>query len=263
MFRLSFLAVIRSFYFIIIIIIIIILLWNHLCSHWAFQTWINNYHFANIITLVINLCIHACLLEYFLAVPLILFLIQFLDHWCLVLLQSYSFLQNLLVAWINLRITLSKSLVLSALIAIKMVGMRVLWKTFFYSYIQYLETHFLINVAGECGPTERKVSPDKLYRAALLKNRFADTILKAREKTLTKVKDTYLSYMAPTLLIIIVLILVWNWYVILLNLIWLRSGWEGWSWEIAPAEGKARDRATERWFGCSTHVSQPMSAVKC
>ncbi|KAG4951282.1 hypothetical protein JHK82_044194 [Glycine max] len=39
---------------------------------------------------------------------------------------------------------------------------------------------------GECGPTERKVSPDKLYRAALLKNRFADTILKAREKTLTK-----------------------------------------------------------------------------
>ncbi|TKY63118.1 Transcription factor GTE8 [Spatholobus suberectus] len=39
---------------------------------------------------------------------------------------------------------------------------------------------------GECGPTERKVSTDKLYRAALLKNRFADTILKAREKTLTQ-----------------------------------------------------------------------------
>ncbi|XP_027186513.1 transcription factor GTE9-like [Cicer arietinum] len=39
---------------------------------------------------------------------------------------------------------------------------------------------------GECGPTERQVSPDKLYRAALLKNRFADTILKAREKTLTQ-----------------------------------------------------------------------------
>lgn len=35
----------------------------------------------------------------------------------------------------------------------------------------------------ESAPTER-VSPDKLYRAALLKNRFADTILKAREKTL-------------------------------------------------------------------------------
>ncbi|KZV56301.1 hypothetical protein F511_00298 [Dorcoceras hygrometricum] len=31
---------------------------------------------------------------------------------------------------------------------------------------------------------ERQVSPDKLYRAALLKNRFADTILKAQEKTL-------------------------------------------------------------------------------
>ncbi|XP_020218955.1 transcription factor GTE8 isoform X2 [Cajanus cajan] len=39
---------------------------------------------------------------------------------------------------------------------------------------------------GECGPMERKVSPDKLYRAALLKNRFADTILKAREKTLSQ-----------------------------------------------------------------------------
>ncbi|KAL2320248.1 hypothetical protein Fmac_029217 [Flemingia macrophylla] len=39
---------------------------------------------------------------------------------------------------------------------------------------------------GGCGPMERKVSPDKLYRAALLKNRFADTILKAREKTLAQ-----------------------------------------------------------------------------
>ncbi|GAU29047.1 hypothetical protein TSUD_165660 [Trifolium subterraneum] len=36
---------------------------------------------------------------------------------------------------------------------------------------------------GECGATERRVSPDKLYRAALLKSRFADTILKAQEKT--------------------------------------------------------------------------------
>ncbi|KAK4417867.1 Transcription factor GTE8 [Sesamum alatum] len=39
---------------------------------------------------------------------------------------------------------------------------------------------------GESAQTERQVSPDKLYRAALLKNRFADTILKAREKTLTQ-----------------------------------------------------------------------------
>lgn len=37
---------------------------------------------------------------------------------------------------------------------------------------------------GDSTPSERQVSPDKLYRAALLKNRFADTILKAREKTL-------------------------------------------------------------------------------
>ncbi|KAJ8752033.1 hypothetical protein K2173_001059 [Erythroxylum novogranatense] len=39
---------------------------------------------------------------------------------------------------------------------------------------------------GESAPTERQVSPEKLYRAALLKNRFADTILKAREKALEK-----------------------------------------------------------------------------
>ncbi|KAJ6841508.1 transcription factor GTE10-like [Iris pallida] len=37
---------------------------------------------------------------------------------------------------------------------------------------------------GENPQSERQVSPDKLYRAALLRSRFADTILKAREKTL-------------------------------------------------------------------------------
>ncbi|XP_051140205.1 transcription factor GTE8-like isoform X2 [Andrographis paniculata] len=43
---------------------------------------------------------------------------------------------------------------------------------------------------GESAQTERQVSPDKLYRAALLKNRFADTILKAREKTLGQDEKT-------------------------------------------------------------------------
>ncbi|GLT43385.1 hypothetical protein SLA2020_173360 [Shorea laevis] len=38
---------------------------------------------------------------------------------------------------------------------------------------------------GDSAPSERQISP-KFYRAALLKNRFADTILKAREKTLTQ-----------------------------------------------------------------------------
>ncbi|KAF8390596.1 hypothetical protein HHK36_025123 [Tetracentron sinense] len=38
---------------------------------------------------------------------------------------------------------------------------------------------------GESAP-ERQVSPEKLYRAALLRRRFADTILKAREKTLVQ-----------------------------------------------------------------------------
>ena len=43
------------------------------------------------------------------------------------------------------------------------------------------------NILGESAPSERQVSPEKLYRAALLRSRFADTILKAREKTLEKV----------------------------------------------------------------------------
>ncbi|CAL9081796.1 unnamed protein product [Musa textilis] len=37
---------------------------------------------------------------------------------------------------------------------------------------------------GDQTTSERKVSPEKLYRAALLRSRFAETILKAREKTL-------------------------------------------------------------------------------
>ncbi|XP_015882352.3 transcription factor GTE10 isoform X1 [Ziziphus jujuba] len=39
---------------------------------------------------------------------------------------------------------------------------------------------------GESAPSERQVSPEKLYRAAILRRRFADTILKAREKALEK-----------------------------------------------------------------------------
>ncbi|XP_024973772.1 transcription factor GTE9-like isoform X2 [Cynara cardunculus var. scolymus] len=39
---------------------------------------------------------------------------------------------------------------------------------------------------GDSAPNSMLVSPGKLYRAALLKNRFADTIFKAREKTLNQ-----------------------------------------------------------------------------
>eukprot|EP01018_Ginkgo_biloba_P016486 Gb_04671 [translate_table: standard] len=39
---------------------------------------------------------------------------------------------------------------------------------------------------GESAPPERQVSPDKLLRAAMLRSRFADTILKAQEKTLNQ-----------------------------------------------------------------------------
>ncbi|CAI9113068.1 OLC1v1013596C1 [Oldenlandia corymbosa var. corymbosa] len=39
---------------------------------------------------------------------------------------------------------------------------------------------------AESAPIERTVSPEKLYRAAILRSRFADTIIKAKEKTLEK-----------------------------------------------------------------------------
>ncbi|KAM7279787.1 hypothetical protein ACFE04_006921 [Oxalis oulophora] len=48
-----------------------------------------------------------------------------------------------------------------------------------------IESDFLLD-GDDSAPSERPVSPEKLYRAALLRNRFADTIFKAREKTLTQ-----------------------------------------------------------------------------
>lgn len=93
------------------------------------------------------------------------------------------------MAGINTRINLSKSQILATLIAFKMVRVHELWSICFELTIVIfnLKTSYLFNILEECGPTERHVSPDKLYRAALLKSRFADTILKAREKTLTQV----------------------------------------------------------------------------
>ncbi|XP_038899184.1 transcription factor GTE9-like isoform X2 [Benincasa hispida] len=42
------------------------------------------------------------------------------------------------------------------------------------------------NQDGNYVASEKPVSPERLYRAALLKNRFADTILRAKEKTMTQ-----------------------------------------------------------------------------
>jgi hypothetical protein len=40
---------------------------------------------------------------------------------------------------------------------------------------------------GNSAPKEKELPPEKRYRAALLKNRFADIILKAQEITLNQV----------------------------------------------------------------------------
>lgn len=66
------------------------------------------------------------------------------------------------------------------------------------------------NLLGESAPPERQVSPEKLYRAALLRSRFADTILKAQEKTLEKVG---LTIVGVTLVgILSVWNFVWHWH---------------------------------------------------
>lgn len=49
------------------------------------------------------------------------------------------------------------------------------------------------NILGESAPPERQVSPEKLYRAALLRSRFADIIIKARENTIEKVWNFHLE----------------------------------------------------------------------
>ncbi|XP_047940549.1 transcription factor GTE10-like isoform X1 [Salvia hispanica] len=43
---------------------------------------------------------------------------------------------------------------------------------------------------GESAPPDRQVSPDKLYRAAILRSRFADIIIKAQENTTEKGTDS-------------------------------------------------------------------------
>jgi hypothetical protein len=102
-----------------------------------------------------------------------------LIHYCFKLLM-YGFIQNLLVDWIKLNRLPSKSQVLLNQIAIKMVSLRVPETALLI--LEWLLTDHPLKIVGDSGPTERQVSPEKLYRAALLKNRFADTILKARER---------------------------------------------------------------------------------
>ena len=55
----------------------------------------------------------------------------------------------------------------------------------------YFSVNSLIKNVGNYTASEKPVSPERLYRAALLKNRFADTILRAKEKTMTQVGSKY------------------------------------------------------------------------
>lgn len=59
---------------------------------------------------------------------------------------------------------------------------------FLNGLIEYPKPYIYIhlNISGE-NVSEKQVPPAKQYRAAVLLNRFADTIFKAREKTLDQV----------------------------------------------------------------------------
>lgn len=59
------------------------------------------------------------------------------------------------------------------------------------------------NILGESAPPDRQVSPDKLYRAALLRSRFADIIIKAQENTTEKVCTLYMASQILSFLIVI------------------------------------------------------------
>lgn len=56
---------------------------------------------------------------------------------------------------------------------------------FFEFWAEHLT--YLAGILGDSAPSDRQVSPEKLIRAAMLRKRFADTILKAREKALLQV----------------------------------------------------------------------------
>lgn len=77
---------------------------------------------------------------------------------------------------------------------------------------------------GDSAPTERPVSPEKQYRAAVLKNRFADTILRAREKTLNQVGYRVRLLVYLPCLYVSILQVFSTLDMIRCNLIWLRSG---------------------------------------
>lgn len=94
--------------------------------------------------------------------------------------------QNQLVVWTNLNKLPSKSQTQLNQIAVRMVSIRREDDLNYHS--KFFPPHPTpFTFLGESAAPERPVSPDKLYRAALLKKRFADTILKAREKTLNQV----------------------------------------------------------------------------
>lgn len=98
-----------------------------------------------------------------------------------------SLLQNLVVGWITLIRLPCKSQVLLSWMAPKMVSLR-MNEVFPLINGRHLTSHsYSINIVGDSARSERQVSPDKLYRFAQVKNRFLDTILKAREKTLSQV----------------------------------------------------------------------------
>lgn len=101
------------------------------------------------------------------------------------LLVTHDF-QSRLADWTRLNTCHSRSQVLLNPIARRMTVSIICEKCCFLFTLGLL-TSIHLHYLGDSAPNSSQLSPGKLYRAALLKNRFADTIFKAREKTLNQV----------------------------------------------------------------------------
>lgn len=95
-----------------------------------------------------------------------------------------------------------------------------------------------------------QLSPKKALRAAILKCRFADTILKAQQKTLLNhVRLVLIFYFGNA-----GFFFSFSWYRVVLNLVWylnylsLCAGRQIWSCQIAAGKGEVGKNATWRWM---------------
>lgn len=110
--------------------------------------------------------------------------------------------------------------------------------------------HHLMNmchILGDSGLPDRQASPEKLYRAALLRSRFADIIIKAQEKSIEKVWNLHILVKMCSSLHSVPALL---WFVTILKFSGRKTrSWETKAWERGAWKAKKR-RSVFNW-NCS------------